>query len=206
MHDELDDELHTHARRWASRQVAPPPLTDAVRRAAVHGHRGHVVSVATMAVAATAVVAVAGVPLARTLGTGSAGAVSDPGGPRSVLVSRPAQAELSELSRLAGSAADANHDPHATAEAVSSTYDEAASLVLGGDQSPTLASRTRVWVVQLDGTFTCTQCSVPPGASPPTGRHLVLIVDAGSYQLYDETVSDQVHDLSSIGTAVQLPL
>ncbi|HZC71697.1 MAG TPA: hypothetical protein VE442_13465 [Jatrophihabitans sp.] len=118
----------------------------------------------------------------------------------------PPDSVLHALTTRARSAATANQDPSATGEAVRTTYGDAERVVLGGDTSSNPPADTDVWVIQLHGSFTCADCSGPPGVRAPTGNAIVLIIDAGTFEGYDFSITKQPQDLASLGTVVQLPM
>lgn len=212
MSDALDELLHAYGKRWAEAQPAPPPLDAAARKAtAPPDHRRQVAVVAAIATIA----AIAVVPAIRSL-TGdtshlpagslppaSASSTPAPSTPPATTLAAPV---LRELVRRARSTATAEQDPSATGEAVRTTYRDAERVVLDGSTSSNPPGATRVWVIQLHGSFTCLDCSGPAGGPTPTGTAIALIINARTYTGYDFAITKAPHDLGKLGEVIQLPM
>jgi hypothetical protein len=56
-----------------------------------------------------------------------------------------------------------------------------------------------VYVIEMRGHFVCNSCSVPSGASAPTGTVLTMILRARSLQQVDFGLSRQWKDLRVLG-------
>jgi hypothetical protein len=214
MTDLMDDLLRAQGKRWASEQSAAPPLEDAIRAATVPREYRTRTAVALTVVAVVAVFSAAAIPIVRSLGsdpvvhgvatnptsTGSSPTPSPPTEPP------PSVRVLRTLTKFARSAATANHDRHATAEAVRTTYADAERFVLDGDTSSNPPGDTRVWVIQLHGAFRCTSCSTPARGHTPTGKAVALVIDARSYTGYDFALTRAPHDLTRLGAPIRLPM
>jgi hypothetical protein len=216
MNDPMDDLLRAQGRRWAAEQsAAPPSLEEAVRTTtAPRDHRART-AVALTVVAVAAVSSVAAIPLVRSLGSDSSdhgGVATAPTSTASSLRSPsvteplPRVRVLRQLTKRARSAATANQDRHATAEAVRTTYADAERFVLDGDTSSNPPGDTQVWVIQLHGAFTCVSCSTPARGHTPTGTAVALVINARTYVGYDFTITKTPHDLTKLGAPIQLPM
>lgn len=211
MNDVVDDLLHTHGKRWVAAQSEPPSLEIALRKAtATRDHRART----AVAMIVVAVVAVASIPLVRSLvvnPTHRLGTSQAPSSAVSSVAPPPASGALPTprvlrvLTERAHAAAIANQDPQATAEAVRTTYIDAERIVLDGDTSSNPPGDTQVWVIQLHGDFTCAPCKGPVGADP-TGAAVALVINARTYAGYGFAMTKRPHDLTSIGTPIQLPM
>lgn len=112
------------------------------------------------------------------------------------------QQAMARLWLLATRAAKANGAVVLSAEAVRSTHAKAVWVTMGdrveGDQP--------VWVVQVKGQkpFVCGECSIPPGTSAPTGRYLLLVVGAQTFQQSDFGITSTDAHLNRLGPLVSL--
>jgi hypothetical protein len=212
MSDPIDELLHAHGNRWAAAQPAPPPLDAGVRRATAQpDHRRRV----AVAAAIATIAAIAAVPTIRSL-TGDtnhppAGSLPPANASSSPAPSTPSATTLAapvlrELIRRARSTATAEQDPNATGEAVRTTYRDAERVVLDGSTSSNPPGATRVWVIQLHGSFTCLDCTGPAGGPSPTGTAIALIINARTYTGYDFAITKAPHDLGKLGEVIQLPM
>ncbi|MDQ1724230.1 MAG: hypothetical protein QOG52_1258, partial [Frankiaceae bacterium] len=201
----LDEILREHGRQWTAAQPASPPLEDAIRRATV---RRELRTRTAIAVSVVAVAAIAVVPAVRSLtgnmpnqvGTSPVATqppVSSSAAPSTSTAPLPVDPVLRKLTERARSAAIANQDPNATGEAVRTTYSKAELVVLDGDTSSNPPGETEVWVIQLHGHFTCTDCSVPASTvAAPTGTASALVLNARTFDGYDFTITKEPHNLT----------
>lgn len=188
---DLDELLREHARRWSARQPAPPPLADAVDHARA-ARRPRNTAWLSIVVSVLVVAAIAAVPLLRSLSTGHDAAPAS-----------PSAATVAKLSQLARTAAAANGEAR-SADAVLTTYLVAERAVLGGSRSYDVPDDTPVWVIQIEGTFTCAACPRPPQARAPSGNVITLIVDATTFRSHDFSMGGPVQDLRALGRVVRL--
>ena len=157
--------------------------------------------------AASAVVALAALALAAGCASSGAGSATTTSG---ALVSTDpgpvSSATLARLARLADAAASAQGGVARSAEAVRSTR-RAANLAMGGDVVATDPGEA-VWAIEVVGKapFVCGSCSIAPGAKPPQGTVITMVLDASSFTTTDSGLSDQVPNLAALGTPVSLPV
>jgi hypothetical protein len=88
------------------------------------------------------------------------------------------------------------------AEAVESTHARAVKTTMGDG----VQGEQPVWVVQVEGShpFVCSSCSGPPGGSAPTGRYLLSVVDAATFQPWDFGIQPNAADLGQLGNVETL--
>jgi hypothetical protein len=86
-------------------------------------------------------------------------------------------------------------------EAVETTRGTAADLT--GHSN--LQQEEKVWVVQVSGDeYLCGACSVPYGASAPTGKYLTLVLRASDYENTDFGMSPNATRLAAFGPVAVL--
>jgi hypothetical protein len=110
--------------------------------------------------------------------------------------------EASTLQQLAQNFSSVNGDSSPTSmQAVATTRYEALAVVDPGETvtDPDVDS----YAIVVRGNFTAL-AKMPPGATPPTGDVLWLIVSASDNSILDWGVGNYVPDLSSLGTVVNL--
>jgi len=106
------------------------------------------------------------------------GGTSPPGPPV------PASA-VPRLTALAGRAAALNGDATPTqVTAVLTTHAKALTSATPGDTVPG-TSRTRVYLITMQGHFVANDVSVPAGAAAPKGRYISVVVDAKTFRGLD---------------------
>ncbi len=86
------------------------------------------------------------------------------------------------------------------------SYRAAERVVLGGDISTKPGGATQVWVIQLHGNFVCDDCVGLTKAKPPNGMAVALVINARTFRGYDAAFSREPHDLSALGTVIQLDM
>jgi hypothetical protein len=211
MNDVLDRHLRDHEQQRVAAQPAPVSL-DALRRATSRRARRPAIAAAAVVLAAAATAAI---PIARSLaGYGStqhsAGAAAPTRSARSTAApgesAIPSELVLRTLAARAKAVARDDGDPNATGEAVRTTYADAERVILAGSTTSVHPGSTKVWVVQLHGTFTCSTCSFPARGLAPRGSAIALIIDAGTLDGWDLTVTRQPHDLARLGAVVPLAM
>jgi hypothetical protein len=62
-----------------------------------------------------------------------------------------------------------------------------------------------VYVIQLQGQFTCTECSIPAGAKPPNGGVLVDVIDAHTFRSEDFSLTNTLVSLNEVGPEFSIP-
>ncbi|MGH3255556.1 MAG: hypothetical protein ACRDOU_09140 [Streptosporangiaceae bacterium] len=72
--------------------------------------------------------------------------------------------------------------------AVLTTHAKALTSATPGDFVPG-AGDVPVFLVTMRGNFTAYGASGPPGAAPPTGRYLSIVVNAKTFQVLDSGLS-----------------
>lgn len=94
-------------------------------------------------------------------------------------------------------------DPHVSSVAVYATtiraYHQASA------QAPPQGPDQDVYVLVLRGHFTCTGCSRPPGAPPPTGTIAAVVLDRRTLDQVEFGLSDRL-DVGPLGRADTIPL
>jgi hypothetical protein len=138
-------------------------------------------------------------------GCASSGPRAFAGSTASSGASTPAAGDPPTVQRLwaiANSAAVANGGTVFAADAVESTHSKAVRVTMGDGVS----GDELVWVVQVEGErrFVCNGCSRPPGATSPTGRYLLLVLDARTFDRTDFGIGPTVADLTKLGPVVTL--
>jgi hypothetical protein len=84
--------------------------------------------------------------------------------------------------------------------AVYSPDHQAAEKTISGD---IVNDHAPVYVIEVTGgPFTCNNCSVPPGGSPPQGNAITLTVNAQTFQGTDFGIGPNVPDLTQISSDV----
>jgi hypothetical protein len=212
MTDRLDETLRENGRRWAAAQTVPQ-LDVAMRIATRRNHRTSSLAIAASVVA---IALIATVPTLRYLSANNStphvsSSMSTQGGSISPTASQPhqtfpARQVLRELIRRARSAATASGDPRATGDAVRTTYRDAEQVILQGSTSSNPTGKTQVWIIQLHGSFSCTDCTGLARGHTLTGTSIAVIIDARTYEGYDFVITKVPHDLASLGRIVHLPL
>lgn len=106
------------------------------------------------------------------------------------------------LAALARLAARANRAPvPASVQYVTTSWDKTAPL------TGSRVTRTgQVYVLQLRGHFTAVDASVPPGARPPTGKVLTIVVDAATGMVIDTRLTRSAPSLTALGTVRPLAI
>ena len=117
--------------------------------------------------------------LAVVTGLAAAGCAGSPGG-----AGPPVPA--SAIPRLAATA-DAGAAP-SQMTAVLTTHVKALTSATPGDFIPGTGG-VPVFLVTVQGHFTATEASRPPGAAAPAGRYLSIVVDARTFQVLDSGLS-----------------
>ncbi len=108
--------------------------------------------------------------------------------------------------RLPRSCAAAAGDPNSghadKAEAVKSTHATGEKVASGGD---IVQGNEPVWIVQVEGTFTCNLCSHPQGfRGTIAGHYLTITVDASTWRDTDFGIGDRRADLAKLGKVIDV--
>jgi hypothetical protein len=117
---------------------------------------------------------------------------------------RPPQAfkGTAGLAALARMAARADRSPiPASVQYVTTSWDKTAPLT-----GSRLTRTGQVNVLQLRGHFTAVHASVPPGARPPTGNVLTIVVDAANGRIIANRLTRTAPSLTAQGTVQPLAL
>jgi hypothetical protein len=180
------------ARRLAAAMLAPALVATAVLAGAA-------------AVLAAGCAAPAPVPAA---GPASAGVLTSPAGSAAPIPTGspvPASA-VPRLTAIAASVARSDGDPAPSqVTAVLTTHAKALTSATPGDLVPG-SGGVRVFLLTMQGRFTATDATGPPGSRAPTGRYLSLVVDAANFQVTDFGLSPKPPPVSpaSLGPVTYL--
>jgi hypothetical protein len=175
------------------------------------------------AVLATAVLAGAAAVLAAgcaapapAAGPASAGVLTSPpgsaaptptGSPALTPTGSPVPASaVPRLTAIAASVARSDGDPAPSqVTAVLTTHAKALTSATPGDLVPG-SGGVRVFLLTMQGRFTATDATGPPGSRAPTGRYLSLVVDAATFQVTDFGLSPKPPPVSpaSLGPVTYL--
>jgi hypothetical protein len=214
------------ARRLAAAVLARAVLARAVLARAVLAR-----AVLARAVLARAVLAGAAAVLAAgcaapapAAGPASAGALTSPAGsPAPTPTGSPAPSPTGSpaptptgspvpasavpmLTAIAASVARSDGDPTPSqVTAVLTTHAKALTSATPGDLVPG-SGGVRVFLLTMQGRFTATDATRPPGSKAPTGRYLSLVVDAANFQVTDFGLSPKPPPVSpaSLGPVTYL--
>lgn len=160
-------------------------------------------------VGVAALVGVALAAVTSTAGCASAGssATTTSGSTRvsAQAATTPSSATLAGLTGLVRKEAAEDGAVPLSAVAVRSTR-HAANLALGSEVATDPDEAVWAIVVVFKTSFGCRGCSVAPGAKPPQGRVVSLVVDATTLDTRDFGLGDEVPDLAVLGTPVPLPV
>jgi hypothetical protein len=106
------------------------------------------------------------------------------------------------LWQVAERAAEGMNGQIESAQAVRSQRAAAVRLTSGS----TVPGNRDVWAIQIEGVheFVCRKCSRPPGARPPSGRFITLVVDAKTFEETDGGLAADSVDLGELGTVIEL--
>ncbi len=194
---DLNETLRERGARWAEAQPAAPDLGTAIER--IPRRNSHIRSYLAVAAAVLAVAVVSTIWLIRPSDH------SPPGPVRASATSTPLKAVVNDAaSRVAAIALQvaANEgDPAPTAmQAVRTTRSDTDRLEDSGSSLPDVP----VWLVQVIGNFVCHDCKIPPGADPPSGTAITLVLDAVTYEGSEFGIDKKPLDLSKLGEVVDL--
>ncbi|MBE7186930.1 hypothetical protein [Jatrophihabitans endophyticus] len=111
---------------------------------------------------------------------------------------------ITRLARIARHESRVDRDPHAVAEAVLTTASRIASRDLM--QLVGSSGRARIWIVQLHGRLTATDCAIPTGGSGgcPVGTYLHLAFRQPGLQQTGLSLNGHRENLANLGTVVPL--
>ncbi len=110
------------------------------------------------------------------------------------------------LTAIAASVARSDGDPAPSqVTAVLTTHAKALTSATPGDLVPG-SGGVRVFLLTMQGRFTATDATGPPGSKAPTGRYLSLVVDAATFQVTDFGLSPKPPPVSpaSLGPVTYL--
>jgi hypothetical protein len=110
------------------------------------------------------------------------------------------------LTAIAASVARSDGDPAPSqVTAVLTTHAKALTSATPGDLVPG-SGGVRVFLLTMQGRFTATDATGPPGSRAPTGRYLSLVVDAANFQVTDFGLSPKPPPVSpaSLGPVTYL--
>jgi hypothetical protein len=111
---------------------------------------------------------------------------------------------INRLTAIAKSQAQNLGDPSVhTAQAVLTTT-RLMNKTLGFGHQPQEDQHSKVYVIQLRGTFTCDSCSHPPGASAPTGTAAQVVLSYHSFSTTDFGLTLHPVTMQRMGTIVSL--
>ncbi len=125
--------------------------------------------------------------LLSACGTAKAGSGSD-------------DATMAKLRAIARHAAEANSGHADRAEAVKTTHATGERVVSGAG----VQGEQPVWIVQVEGTFTCNSCSHLFRGSAIRGHYLTITVDAATWRDTDFGIGDGRADLAKLGQVVDV--
>lgn len=128
-------------------------------------------------------------------------AASDTAGPDTA--GPPSTAERAALKTMATDFAARSGEPSPSDGQVVGSSRVAAVEAVMGEQ---IYSDQPVYVVTMHGHFVGYMAHMRPGAPPPTGTDVTLVVDANTNELLDWSISDRPSDLSTLGTPAALAL
>jgi hypothetical protein len=117
----------------------------------------------------------------------------------------PASA-VAGLASIAEQEATINGDANPTsASVVETTHAAALTSATPGDLEPDSASES-VYLITMTGNFTGYGFSTAPGVAPPVGSYLSVVVDAGTFSVTDEGISQNPPPVSpsSLGPTMTL--
>lgn len=185
-------------RRLAAAMLAPALLATAVLAGAA----------AVLAAGCAAPAPAAGPASAGVLTPPAGSAAPTPtGSPAPTPTGSPVPASaVPRLTAIAASVARSDGDPTPSqVTAVLTTHAKALTSATPGDLVPG-SGGVRVFLLTMQGRFTATDATGPPGSRAPTGRYLSLVVDAANFQVTDFGLSPKPPPVSpaSLGPVTYL--
>jgi hypothetical protein len=148
-------------------------------------------------------------PASAGVSTSPAGsaALTPTGSPAPTPTGSPVPASaVPRLTAIAASVARSDGDPAPSqVTAVLTTHAKALTSATPGDLVPG-SGGVRVFLLTMQGRFTATDATRPPGSKAPTGRYLSLVVDAANFQVTDFGLSPKPPPVSpaSLGPVTYL--
>ncbi len=206
--NDLDELLRSDATEWQPPHAPVPDLDAALARASARRSKLHA-GAALLTVVALAVGGVvvanqfAGIPaVPEPLGVPSTPAVTP--------TADPAPSKVAPVDPLAG-LTDAVHEYASTrgvpahVTAVLTTWGKALEFLPpdSGDK-PTTARETAVWVVRLQGEFSCDDCPTTPGSPEPSTSSNTLVLTADGFDWLWFDIVDATRPLEDLGEVVTL--
>ncbi len=133
------------------------------------------------------------------------GSAHQPSGTGSQATSLPGltAAKLAKLTTLARSTATADGDAHPTSATVFASRRHEANIAAGAGTG--VFGRQPVYLLVLNGSFTCSDCTGPPGGAEPKGDVVTLVVDRSTLRGLDFGFGGPV-DTSNVGPGLPLRL
>jgi len=116
---------------------------------------------------------------------------------------------ITQLTSIAQQQAAINGDAQPTnVIAVQTTHAAALTVATPGDILPEPAASESVYVITMQGSFLGKGFSSAPGASAPAGSYLSIVVDASTFWVTDEGLSQDPPPVSpsSLGPTIPLPV
>jgi hypothetical protein len=111
---------------------------------------------------------------------------------------------IRKLTAIAKNQAQSLGDPNVhTAEAVLTTR-SLMNTALGFGRQPEQGQHAKAYVIQLRGTFTCTGCTYPSGASAPTGTAAQVVLSYDSLSITDFGLTPRRVSMQRMGTVINL--
>lgn len=203
--NDLDELLRTDAHDWQPPHAAVPDLDTALAR---HAARRSKLSTGAALVAVVALAA-GGVVLANQLAPGIPATPVPVGTPSLPSAPAPSPTPSAPTGSLTG-LTDAVHEQAvrygipARAEAVSTTWLQAQEFLPVSGDAPAAGGNTEVWLVQLEGEFSCDDCQpTQPGPESSASVLTLVLVADGLDQLWFE-MGDATRPLERLGAIVVL--
>ena len=210
--NDLDELLREDARTWRTPRAAGPDLDAALARAAARRSRLSAVA----ALVAVVALAAGGTIAANQLAPGIP-ATPDPRETPGIPVPSPTltPTPTPTPSRTPGSLAELTDAVHENAirhgipaqvDAVQTTWLKAQEFLPASGDEPTagIPGDAAVWVVQVQGEFSCDYCQTTQEGPEPGVSTLTLVLRADGFELIWSEMGDVTRPLHRLGTVVAL--
>lgn len=206
--NDLDELLRTDARAWQPPRAAGPDLDAALARASARRSRLSAVA----ALAAVVALAAGGIVAANQSAPGIP-ATPDPRETPGIPV--PSPTPTPTPSQTAGSLAELTDAVHENAirhgipaqvDAVRTTWLAAQEFLPASGDEPTagIPGGTAVWVVQVQGEFTCDDCQTTQQGPEPSVSTLTLVLRTDGFERIWYEMGDVTRPLHRLGKVVAL--
>jgi hypothetical protein len=112
--------------------------------------------------------------------------------------------KLAKIEAMVRRDATADGDANPTSAVVYASRRHEANIATGAGTG--VVGEQPVYLVVIQGDFTCTTCGGPPGHTPPHGTVITLVLGREKLNGLDFGIGGQQPDTSSLGPGVPVPL